>query len=192
MKKSSDTSIINGVIYRQTDFLSELDNPSPEQPQTSPVLTDSKSSQKKTTGRRPLPPNQQAGFRKDYEDAKITLYIIGVLLNSVGVREDSPEEIKKEFERAQKVQERYERYMPNAAQAIVHFGREVVDAYTCGNSRFLNQKEEEAYREAQALRKRLQKKGKTLTSPTQKQRMFYFTVNKIEQMISIIRQHNEK
>ena len=192
MKKSSDTSIIDGVTYRQTDFLSDLDKPAPQQPQTAPVLTNSKPSQKETTGRRTLPPNQQAGFRKDYEDAKITLYIIVTLLNSANVKEDSPEEIKKEFERAQKVQARYERYKPNAAQSIVHFGREVVDAYTSGNSRFLNQKEEEAYNEAQDLSKRLQKKGKTLTAPTPKQRMFYFTVNKIEQMISIIRQHYEK
>ena len=192
MKKSSDTTVIDGVTYRQTDFLTELDNPSPKQTQENLAPIHPAPTPKETTKRHPLPPNQQAGFRKDYEDAKITLYIIGVLFNWEKMKENAPEEIKKEFERAQKVQERYERYMPNAAQAIVHFGREVVDAYTCGNSRFLNQKEEEAYREAQALRKRLQKKGKTLTSPTQKQRMFYFTVNKIEQMISIIRQHNEK
>lgn len=189
MKKSSDKSIIDGVTYQQTDFLSELDKPTT--PQTEPIPVVSTPPSKKENARRPLPPNQQAGFRKEYEDAKITLYIIGILLNSVGVREDSPEEIKKEFKRAQKVQARYERYMPHAAQTIVHFGREVVDAYTCGNSRFLNQKEEEAYNEAQALRKRLEKKGKTLTAPTPKQRMFYFTINKIEQMISIIRQHNK-
>ena len=189
MKKSSDTSVMDGVTYRQTDFLSELDKPKTQQTETTPVV--STTPPKKENTRRPLPPNQQAGFRRDYEDAKITLYIIGFLLNSAGVREDSPEEIKKEFERAQKVQARYERYMPNASQSIIHFGREVVDAYTCGNSRFLNQKEEEAYREAQALRKRLEKKGKTMTAPTPKQRMFYFTINKIEQMVSIIRQHNK-
>ena len=191
MKKSPDIAIINGVTYCQTDFLSELNNPSPpQQTQPSSPIVDSKPSQKEENTRRPLPRNQQAGFRRDYEDAKITLYIIGILLNSTGIREDFPEEIKKEFECAKKIQARYERYMPHAAQSIIHFGREVVDAYTYGNNRFVNQKEEEAYREAVSLRKRLQKKGRTLTGLTQKQRMFYFTVNKIERLISIIQQHN--
>ena len=190
MRKISDTSVVDGVTYRQSDFLSTLDNAPTETPKTIPSPATLNPQEEKKSEKRPLPRNQQAGFRRDYEDAKVTLYIIGVLFNSEKAKASCPEEIKKEFEHAKKVQERYERYMPTAAQSIVHFGREVVDAYTCGNSRFLNQKEEEAYAEAESIKKRLQKNGKTLTGPSPKQRMLRFSIDKIEQMISIVQLYN--
>ena len=76
----------------------------------------------------------------------ITLYIIGSLFKSEESRREMPEQIQHDFEKAKKTQERYERYMPKAAQSIIHYGREVVDAYMSPDHSYLHTLEEEAER----------------------------------------------
>ena len=96
--------------------------------------------------RRPLSRKQQAGFRADYNKAMITLYAVGCLFNTPALRKEMPEEIRNEFEKAKKTQERYERYMPKAAQNIVHYGRDVVDAYMSPDDSYLRFLENQAER----------------------------------------------
>lgn len=125
--------------------------------------------------RKVLPPNQQAGFRNEYNEAMITLYIIGSLFKSAESRKEMPKEILHDFEKAKKSQIRYERYMPKAAQNIIHYGRDVVDAYMSPDHTYLHTLEEEAER----------------SKYPQKRHICSFAKRTIDRMVGIIQLYNE-
>ena len=130
---------------------------------------------KKQNERRPLSRKQQAGFREDYNKAMITLYAIGSLFNTQALHEEMPQEIQHEFEKAKKTKERYERYMPKAAQNIIHYGRDVVDAYTSSDDSYLR------FLENQAERSRY----------PDKRHMCQLSKKIVDKMVDIFRLHNE-
>ena len=151
----------------QTDFVDALFR----QPAPDPKTVE----QPQKNERRTLPPNQQAGFRNEYNEAMITLYIGGALFKSEESRKEMPEEIKHDLNKAKKTQDRYERYMPKAAQNIVNYGRDVVDAYISDDRSFLYALEEEAAR----------------SKYPQKRRICSFAKRTVDRMVDLIHLHNE-
>ena len=144
--------------YLQSDFFDLLDNKAPHN------LTNSK--------RRPLPIRQQKGFRKEYDEAMITLYIIGYLFKSS--KEQLPETIQSMQKKAQKTQIRYERYMPKAGQKLIHYGRDVVDAYLFGNRTYLDTLTRQA----------------AVSKHKDKWRICIFAQDTVDKMFQIIRSNN--
>lgn len=117
----------------QSDFLDILDKKAPDPIPSSPKYTFPAPAS--VPKRQPLSKKQVMGFRQDYDEAMITLYVISSLCKT---EEDTPPRVEEERQKAQKVKERYERYNPKAKQNITQYGRDVVDAYMSPDHSFLH------------------------------------------------------
>ena len=180
MGKVLDSTVINGVTYQQSDFFDILEGKKLPIPSVTPKAEAKKiplaptPSLQKTPSVNPrvqLPPNQQMGFREDYNEAMITLYVIGVLSSCY---DGKIEEIDRLSEQAQKTKIRYERYMPKASQNIIHYGRDVVDAYMYSNE-FLTD-----------LRCRAEK----AKHPHALRHMYRYAQKTVDKVSAIIKDHN--
>ena len=170
--KNTESATIDGVTYCQSDFLDILDK-NEATPSTLPQIFPIPSPLPTTAQpKTPLPKKQVMGFRQDYDDATITLYIIECLLK--GYQEDEkPEEIKHLFEKAQKTKARYERYNPRAKQS--HYGRDVVNAYIYSEDGFLSS---------------LRKKAENAKYPHSLWHTYSYAIDTVNKISAIIRDHN--
>lgn len=167
--------MIQNKKYQQADFLDLLtysENTNTPTP-TKKLFEKEKQEKSISTPHKKLPKNQQMGFRNEYNQAMITLYIFGCLYRNELEKQQAPEKILHEVEKAKKTQARYERYMPKASQKIIHYGRDVVDA-TMYDDRALS-----------GLRAQAEN-----SKYPDKWRMYVMAQDTLDKMVAIIQDHN--